>query len=286
MITFFKKMSKLVNSNPQYFLHNGRLKTISEFNDNIISGEKVIYEVIKISDSAPIFLDEHLSRMRQSIELSKFKTIDLNSLRKSIKELLHINPVEQQNIKLIASYKAENAQPNITVFFIPSKYPSTDDKINGVYVKTISATRNNPEVKAENKTLRTYADEVIANNLCYEVLMINEARLITEGSRSNVFFVANKKLYTAPLNLVLGGITRLKVIDICKKLNIDIAQQCLNEKQLTEIDGAFITGTSPGVLAINKIDNIELNVNIDLIKQISTEYDTLVQNEINRWKLV
>lgn len=286
MITFFKKMNKLVNSNPRYFLHNGRLKTISEFSGNIISGEKVIYEVIKISDSAPIFLDEHLSRMRLSIELSKLKKIDLNSLRKSIKELLHINPVQQQNIKLIASYKAENAQPNITVFFIPSKYPSVEDKLNGVYVKTITAIRNNPGIKAENKTLRTYADEVIAKNLCYEVLMINETGQITEGSRSNVFFVANTKLYTAPLNLVLGGITRLKVMDICNKLNIDTVQECLNEKQLPDIDGAFITGTSPGVLAINKIDDIELNVNIDLIKQISKEYDTLVQNEINRWKSI
>ena len=116
--------------------------------------------------------------------------------------------------------------------------------------------------------------------------MINETGQITEGSRSNVFFVSNKKLYTAPLNLVLGGITRLKVIDICNKLKIDTVQECLNKEQLTDIDGAFITGTSPGVLAINKIDNIELNVNIDLIKQISTEYNTLVQNEISCWKLV
>lgn len=268
----------------QHFILNGKLKPLIEFSDSMVTGEKIIYEVIRVMDSTPIFLEEHLKRMEQSITLSNLELIDIELLHKSVKELLANNPVKQHNIKVVANYKSPNTKPVFLVFFIPSKYPSTLQQNNGVWVKTIPATRLNPEVKAENKILRNYADEIIANYKCYEVLMINDSGLITEGSRSNVFFVKQGKLLTAPLNLVLGGITRLKILEICKELGIEVSLECLHKSKLNCIDGGFITGTSPGVLLINKIDNIDIDINVDIIQRIHDAYDNLVNNEIKRWK--
>lgn len=277
-------MSKSASTAPRHFIHNGSVRPTSELSNSLTSGEKVIYEVIRVSRSAPIFLNEHLARMEQSVALSQLKSINMGTIRNSVKELLRVNPVEQQNIKLVASYGAGNAEPSITAFFIASKYPDEHDRLNGVCVKTIPATRSNPEVKAENRALRSHADQVIASSQCYEVLMVNRAGQLTEGSRSNMFFAIGNRLHTAPLSAVLGGITRQKVIEICQKRGIEVVHECLDKAHLTQLGGAFLTGTSPGVLAISRIDTVELSVNFGPTKLIGTEYDALVQHEIERWR--
>ncbi|BDX39531.1 branched chain amino acid aminotransferase [Tenuifilaceae bacterium CYCD] len=277
-------MTNSMNTNVQYFIKNGDLVPINLFCNDLIEGHKIIYEVIRVIESTPIFLTDHINRLAQSIKLASLPPSNYDLIRTSIKQLLQKNPISQQNIKVVVCYKSEKDTPIFTAYFIPSKYPNQSEKINGIEVRTIRATRVNPEVKAENKSLRACADEVIANTGCYEVLMINDSCNITEGSRSNVFFVKNGKLITAPSSVVLGGITRIKILEICSRQGIEVIPECISISQISGIDGGFISGTSPGVLTISRIDNIKLNVNIDLIKQINAEYETLITNEIQSWK--
>lgn len=277
-------MTNTMNTNVQYFIKNGDLVPINQFSNDLVEGHTIIYEVIRVIESTPIFLTDHINRLAQSIKLASLPPSNYDLIRTSIKQLLQKNPITQQNIKIVVRYLSEKDTPSFTIHFIPSKYPNQSEKINGIEVRTIHATRVNPEVKAENKSLRAYADEVIANTGCYEVLMINDSGNITEGSRSNVFFVKNSKLITAPSSVVLGGITRIKIIEICSRLGIKIIPECLSISQISEIDGGFISGTSPGVLTISRIGNTKLNVNIELIKQINAEYETLITKEIQNWK--
>ena len=51
---------------------------------------------------------------------------------------------------------------------------------------------------------------LISDNKLYEVLLVDRNGRITEGSRSNVFFVKGNKFYTGPSAMVLVGITRKK----------------------------------------------------------------------------
>jgi len=273
-------------SNDLYFILNGNLLEIDKFSSSEIKGDTVIYEVVRVKKSAPVFLREHIGRLHNSINLAKLKQLDYDELNRSIVELLLKNPVDEKNIKIVVNYTHQVEFPQYLIFFIPSKYLSSLEREKGVYVETINATRLNPEIKAENKSLRSYADTIIHNSGCYEVLMINEQGLITEGSRSNVFFVMNGKLFTAPSADVLGGITREKVIHLSNKLGIEVVFNSLKSNELKNIEGAFLTGTSPGVLPIAKIDDIKLNVNVDLINQISCEYEKLVNAEIANWRSI
>ena len=43
---------------------------------------------------------------------------------------------------------------------------------------------------------------------------------ITEGSRSNIFFLKDETLVTAPDNAVLNGITRKHILEICRENSI------------------------------------------------------------------
>ena len=271
------------NGNAKYCILNGNLLAMGRPDQGFLEGEKVIYEVIRIVNSAPIFLTDHLQRMTNSIALSNLQQINIESIVDALKLLLKKNPVEEQNVKIVCAYENIKADPYCSVFFIPSKYPTVCEREQGVTVKTVNAIRLNPEIKAENKTLRDYADEIITKSGCYEVLMVNDSGLITEGSRSNVFFIKDECVITAPSNLVLGGITREKVLQVCANQRIGISMECLPLHDIGSVQAAFISGTSPGVLPINQIDNIVMNVNTDLIHRIRGGYEDFIELEITKW---
>lgn len=264
-----------------YFYYNGKIIPINKFSVALTKGENIIYEVIRVKKSVPIFLDDHLSRFKYSAQMMGYE-INLDNITLGIKEILQANPVEQKNFRLMY-YSSENGD-NLLIYFIPSHYPTTDEISTGVRLESLKAVRQNPTVKFENKAIRAIANEIIETQRCYEVLLVDHDGFITEGSRSNVFFTKGNELITAPDSKVLGGITRQKVIEICKKMNIDIDFRCLHIEQLASTTGCFITGTSPGVLPVRQVDNRCYNSIPEIVRELSVQYEELVEQCIHNWK--
>jgi branched-chain amino acid aminotransferase len=46
--------------------------------------------------------------------------------------------------------------------------------------------------------------------------------------------------------------------------------------ELSSVEAAFLTGTSPKVLPINLIDNIPFRVNVPLIQEVISAYDRMI----------
>ena len=68
--------------------------------------------------------------------------------------------------------------------------------------------------------MRSRADAAIAAVGYYEVALVNHQQKITEGSRSNLFFIDGAgTVLTAPLGDVLGGITRQVILEELQRLN-------------------------------------------------------------------
>ena len=101
---------------------------------------------------------------------------------------------------------------------------------------------------------------------------MNENNLITEGSRSNIFFLKGETLTTAPDNLILNGITRKHILEICVENKIRVEFACVKADEIKEYDAVFMTGTSPMVLAFYCIDNYFFNVNISLVERLRKLY--------------
>ena len=119
----------------------------------------------------------------------------------------------------------------------------------------------------------------------YLDITVNKEGYITEGSRSNMFFVRGEKVFTAPKGEVLLGVTRKHIINVCKELNIDVVEENINIKDLDKIDGGFMSGTSVNVLPISSIDDKKYSsVDNNLIKAIQDGYLNLVKNYIEEKK--
>ncbi|MFA9423968.1 MAG: aminotransferase class IV, partial [Sedimentibacter sp.] len=128
-----------------------------------------------------------------------------------------------------------------------------------IHTITIKIQRTNPNIKAYTKDFKDTVEKVIDETKSFEAILINDDNTISEGSKSNVFFVKGERLITSLDDEVLLGVTRNKVIEVCKKNDIEVERRVIEFKELNSFDGAFITGTSNDVLPIKTIDDITYN---------------------------
>ncbi|MDL2331191.1 aminotransferase class IV, partial [Odoribacter sp. OttesenSCG-928-A06] len=123
-----------------------------------------------------------------------------------------------------------------------------------------------------NTELRALTDNLIRKKNVYEIVLINHMGNVTEGSRSNIFFIKKDALYTAPLYQVLAGTSRKRVIDICNQDSFALHEEEIPYASLKDFDSAFITGTSPLILPIRKLDDMEFDVDNSLLRKLMSIY--------------
>jgi len=78
---------------------------------------------------------------------------------------------------------------------------------------------------------------------------------VAECSGANFFFEKDGVLYTPHRGNILPGITRDSVIQLCKKLNIEIHQKQVATHEVFGADGAFLVGTAAEVTGVQSLDD-------------------------------
>jgi branched-chain amino acid aminotransferase len=177
----------------------------------------------------------------------------------------------------------ENTVPDYSIYFIHSSYPTPEQYETGVHGILLKEERSNPNAKVVNSGYKERVAAALADANAYEALLVNSKDEITEGSRSNVFFIKNNEVLTSPKGNVLIGITRVYVFEICRDLGIEIIEKPISVSMLREMDGVFITGTSPKILPISTIDDMSFNsARNPVIKTIMTSYNDRIEEYIKK----
>jgi branched-chain amino acid aminotransferase len=238
----------------------------------------MVYEVFRVYKHQALFLTEHLDRMFHSIELLGFtKPYSREQLESYLIELLDTEPDRIGNIKIRLSWWPE---PILEIGYIPHRYPTEKEQTEGVEVATFHAIRNTPNIKLWNAALRARTNQALKDLEVFEVLLVNEAGQITEGGRTNHFYIKNSVLYTAPVSSVLPGITRQKVIDAAGILNVRVVEKYLPESEVGMVDEMFTSGTSAGVQPIAVVNGIHLPEDKTITIFLQHVYNQMVEKEI------
>ena len=231
--------------------------------------ERVIYEVLRIIDGKPIFLEEHVKRMENSFMIvGKEFPLKYEDIYRSIDSTVKSENKMIGNIKI--TYCLNSGE--LKVFFIPHSYPTDEMYRKGVKTILYFGERNNPNAKIINDDFRSKVTAEINKNNAYEAILVDRNGFITEGSKSNIFMIKGDELITSPIKAVLAGVTRGKIIEIAHSVGIKVIEQEFSYKNIDKLDGMFISGTSPEILPINAVDEIELNPENNIIKILSEEY--------------
>jgi len=107
-----------------------------------------------------------------------------------------------------------------------------------------------------------------------DVLFLDKKGNLVEGITANLFFYKNRIIYTSnERDLFLKGVTRdLLIKGIKKKSKYFIRYKNINEKQLKDIDGAFLTNSLSGIYPVLSIDGYKLKFNKKLIEDMQNIY--------------
>jgi branched-chain amino acid aminotransferase len=238
-----------------------------------------VYEVIRIINGIPLFLEDHLQRLNDSLKLKGIsKRIKFEELRDNLDDLIDINNIDFGNIRI--ALFSEKSNLNKFVYCVKHNYPSEDTYKRGVKLTSLNVVRNLPNAKIVHSDIKDKVDKILLNNEIYEVLLINNDGFVTEGSRSNIFFIKNNCLYTAPDDVVLKGITRKIIIQLAKFYAISLLQSPIKYSDLNSFESAFLCGTSPKVIPISEIDSLQFQVKNNLIRSIIEKYDRFIEEYI------
>ena len=237
------------------FLINDKIVNKEEFLKQYEHSSNNVYEVIRIINSKVLFWEDHFTRLNNSIIKFIGRSIQINDLFEKIKTVLVENNIAQGNVKIEILFHNDQKY-TLFVYPIVFYYPNENDKI---IVNTFNIERENPNVKTYNYSFKNKVEKFINENKLYEVLMVNKDGYITEGSRTNVYFIKDKYFYTAPIDMVLSGVTRLNVNKLINKLGYYLVEKSILKSSIYEFDGCFLTSTSSNVLPVDVIDGIEIN---------------------------
>lgn len=260
----------------KYYSLNG---TITDSQQFIASeNEGGVYEVIRVLEGIPLFLEDHLDRMYQSailagkiIPFSKEKIIEI------LAELIKVNDVKEGNVLL-------SCKINLKAFFISHNYPSADMYKDGVVCGLLHAERMNPNAKVFQTKVRELANQLISEKGFYEVLLVDQHNSVTEGSRSNVFFVKGSNLITPPAGQVLMGVTRQKTLQCAALIGINRKEEKVDLSGLHDFDTLFITGTSPRILPVRQVEDYRFDPKNPIVRQLMESYDSMINDYVKAMK--
>lgn len=264
------------------FILNGEMYPSDHFDNSLVYDGDSVYEVIRMIKGSPVFFHDHMERLESSVRIQQKEPLaKINALRKDIINLVKTEKKKDINLKIVFNYNKDSN--NYLVYFIEPIYPSEEQYKKGVKGVLFYAERKDPESKVINHKLRSSIYHKLILEGGYEALLVNEDNQITEGSRSNIFFLKGVTLTTAPDDKILNGITRKHILDMCRDNKIKVKFMCVPVDSLQDYDAVFMTGTSPMVLQFYSIGDIYFNVRIPLIESLRRMYIEKAEESVKRF---
>jgi len=272
---------------------------ISVFDSGFLLGDGV-WEGIRYHQDTFIFLGDHLDRLYNGAEAISidigFTKVELCSLLDSL--MRKNNMSLDVHVRLIVTRGQKRTpyqHPNVnikgsSVVIIP-EYKRADKQVNQTGIKlakvdTIRSTKQilDPKINSLSK-LNCILACIEADNLDVdEGLMLDINGHVSTCNSTNFFIVRDNKVFTSRGEYCLNGVTRGKVIEICKKEGISINQVDFTINDVHNADEAFVTGTFAGIIPVTSIDSHQLSGGKrgDVTQKLQLMYRDLIVREYSR----
>ncbi|ATD54603.1 aminotransferase class IV [Clostridium chauvoei] len=266
----------------EFYLEDGNLQSIENYTEDTKEKERIIYEVLRVIDGTPLFLEEHIDRMKNTFDhMQKSFMYTYEKIEEFTTSLIKANKIKEGNIKITFDIKTDTMK----VYSIKHSYPTKEMYSNGVETILYYGERVNPNAKVVDSDFRKKVSEEIESSKVFEAILVDNQGYITEGSKSNIFMIKDNTLITSKTEKVLPGVTRQKILEIARKNNINIQEKNVLDKELNKFQAMFISGTSPKILPISKIGGIDMDINNEIISILKIKFDELIKEYIENKKI-
>ena len=264
---------------------------ISVFDSSVLLGDGV-WDSLRYHNNKFIFLNEHLDRLykdaklinlkihisRKKLSEALIKTIKINKMKTDV----HLRIVVSRGIKSTPYQSPKVTISKPTIIIIP-EYKKPDIKaykkgLKLVTVKTIRGPINvqNPQINSLSKLNCILACIEANKKNADEALMFDINGNIATNNSTHFFFVKNNTVFTSTGKYCVTGITRQKIIDICKKNKIKVKEKNFKLNEVLNADEAFCTGSFAGIVPVNAINKRKFSLkNNPVTIKLSNFYNSL-----------
>lgn len=217
-----------------------------------------IFDFMRVIEGVPVFIEDHLDRFENSARIIGMELpLSRERIKSVIYELIMVNGLPLGYIKLImtggdtpddfAPGKPNLAILNDVLENIAQKYFD-----EGATLMTYDYTRDFPTSKTTGYVMAVKLLPQWKKDGHFDVLY-HTGGVVTELSRSNIFFFKGDKLITNENN-ILKGINRMKVLEVADKMfETDVRDFTLDE--LRAADEVFMTSSKRRVMPVIKLDD-------------------------------
>lgn len=257
-------MEITIRKNVRKFIIDNKFEDLSYFPFTIFDHYTSVYEVIRYQKKL-FYFEDHYKRLQKSLQFFDTKNKDFKIPDYSLVEQLLLNEgLSEGNIRIEIFPLA-----GICIsYLIPYFYPPRELYFSGVDTTIQFDERPNQGIKIFNKNLKEKTLEIIERKKVFETILVNHEGEITEGSKSNIFFIKDGKVYTSLDEQVLQGITKQNIEKFLFENNIELIKTGIQYCEVNGYESAFLTGTSIGALPISKIDGHQFKLENSLLKKI------------------
>ena len=227
-----------------------------------------VYEVIKYYRGKPFRYDDHLNRLKRSLREVRIDLEDFDQFELVFQELLARNGLKDQEAGIYLQITRgshqrihrfpENIKPTAYASAFP--FSTKQEQIeNGVKVITADDIRwLRCDIKSIALLPNVLFAQKAAENNAEETIFIRNG-IVTEATHSNVIGVKDGVLLTHPdSNLILPGITKKVVMEICRSNGIRVIEVGIQASYLANMDEMMIVGTGSEVTPVVDIDGISV----------------------------
>lgn len=297
-VTTHQAEEDLRNESIKIFVNGDVIKKsdakVSVFDSGFMLGDGV-WEGLRLYDRQWVFFDEHMERL-----FSAAKAIDLNidhdaegilnalektRLSNNIETDAHARIMITRGVKIRPFQHPSLSQSGPTfVIIIEHSKPQIARPIKLATVPHIRGLpmSQDPKLNSHSKLNCVLACIAAEKAGADEALMLDINGFVNTTNACNFFIVRNGEVWTSTGDYCMNGITRGKVIEICKNNNIKVFEKNFSLVDTYSADEAFLTGTFGAQTAVSSVDGRTIGSGEmgSITKEIRKLYTSLINEQL------
>ena len=271
--------------------YNGKYGPLEEMtipmNDRVCYFGDGVYDATYTANHTIFALDEHVDRLFRSMALIRIKP---DKTKEEVKALLKemVQKVESPDQFVYlqvtrgtaprAHVFPEDVNPNWWITLTPGQLYDVSRPISCITKEDTRYFHCN--IKTLNLLPSVLAAQEAKEHGCKEAILYRFGR-VTECAHSNVSILKDGVFQTAPTdNLILPGITRKHLIELCGELGIPVREIPFSVKEMMEADEIIVSSSTIHGARVEKIDGIPVGGKApELIKALQEAYHEKFRRE-------
>jgi branched-chain amino acid aminotransferase len=241
---------------------------VSVYDHGLLYGDGV-FEGIRIYGGRIFRLAEHLDRLYDSahaiwltIPISKeeMAAVTEEGVRRSGIKEGYIRHIVTRGVGDLGLDPRKCGKPSIIIITDTIRLWPEEVYENGLKVVTAGTPipqreSLSPRVKSLNYLAHILAKVEGIQAGADEVLMLDSAGTVAEGSGQNIFIVKNRRIVTpSAFAGILKGVTRDVVMELARDAGFEMTESLINRYDIYTADEAFFTGTASEIVGIRSLD--------------------------------